>query len=526
MHPFWTWTKATASRFISVLTVVFILAGPYYANLLTPQARRLMIWCVRDTITLLLFTVLLALGCTVIGAAVRRLGRPWLVRITDHLFVAALGAGLLANLHFHTGNRPGYRIAQFGMETRTLWIALAGLIGFSLARQNSRLPWRCRQLCLIVSPAVLILALQMFRAPHFAPGLEPLPPLASGDAYSANTPARPIYLFLLDAWSYDRTYDSDGMPRPVYSNLADLAQQSIVFHRAYSPADNTDESIPRLLFQTDLPVVWEQGQCSFRREGQPLACASMPSIFSLARARGYRTFMVSFCLPTRAWLGQNVGTCRSYPWLSEYRPHSLPAQAGLHLFRVTRYWTDPWSELLNHRLRRWVDDRSALRLYRDMEADIDAIIGRQPSNTLAVFHYPLPHVPFLLDADGQYSARNDPWAWVWTNAEGYERNLACTDRFIGRLVQAMKRADRFDDALLIFTSDHAWSHDPKRLADAPDHDRRHVPLLLKLPGQDRPCSITQPFETRYLGSMIERILTNERTTIADVEGLVASISPR
>ena len=69
----------------------------------------------------------------------------------------------------------------------------------------------------------------------------------------------------------------------------------------------------------------------------------------------------------------------------------------------------------------------------------------------------------------------------------YAREVAYVDRAIGQLLDELKNGGRYDDALIVFTSDHGeplgehglYGH-PESLADA----HIHVPLIVKLPRGD------------------------------------------
>jgi len=80
---------------------------------------------------------------------------------------------------------------------------------------------------------------------------------------------------------------------------------------------------------------------------------------------------------------------------------------------------------------------------------------------------------------------------------------------IGRIIATLKEADKYDESLVIFTTDHGWRFDP----DYQKIDwwrwgieKRHVPLFIKLPFQKRSIEIDTKFETYHLGNFINRYL--------------------
>jgi len=496
--------------------VVFLLFGPHLAMLLRAQTRELYLWQTRDALFVLGTMFLLALVCVAVGELVRRLNRRLLTRLFNHVFVVALGAGLLANLASYSGWPGGYRIYQYGMPMQTAWLLLAGVVGYSLTRPGSKLVLRARQFCLIISPAVPIFAVQLFAQDTYSAGMDPIPAGSSIDALAVSDSADaagPVYLFVFDQWSYTRTF-TDGAVRPEFANLAELAGRSIVFHNAESPGNMTHLSMPRMLLRTDLPVVVGDGRIGFERDGRFVPGWEFESIFSATAGRRYRSMMIGTAFPYGMLLGDQVDICRTHYWIGYYRPDDPLVQCCDHVYRAAQRWTDPWSRYLCDKLRRRVDVARALWYYRDMNRDIMEVIKGQPRNTFAVFHYALPHFPAVLEVNGGNCGLRRDWqsddADSLYDVNAYERNLHCTDWLIGRITAAMKQYGRYDDALLIITSDHDWQRDPNSGREWTDDAYRHVPLFVKLPGQDRSLEVTSLFETRNLGSLIAWALDTDR----------------
>lgn len=192
---------------------------------------------------------------------------------------------------------------------------------------------------------------------------------------------------------------------------------------------------------------------------------------------------------------------------------------GVHALWVIRYWTDPWSSFLHKKTWPKVQYAQMVRRHKDMKRDVLNVITQQPKNTFAVFHYPLPHNPYLFDEDGEFCGP-DKIVYEYGNVEGYERNLAALDRFIGEVVAAMKRAGRFDDALIILTSDHTFRYDPQREAGHITCPLTHVPLIIKTPGQRRALALRSRFENRDLGALIIDKALAAGSPLEDIERLL------
>ncbi len=482
------------------MVAVFLLFSPHISNSLRELMRYLYMWQWEDMALLLCMMVAIAALATLADGAIRRLGRPTLTRLYHHLFVLVIGAGILANVAFCSGNSPGWHIGRTGMEMQTLWLILVAVVAYSFAQPASKLVSWCRRACLIMSPTVPIVALQLLTGHTYAPAADPLTPLPIVPV-ADKSPAvreRPVYLFVFDEWSYDRTF-TDGSVSSSLANLSALAAQSIVFQDAHSPGEDTARSMPGLLFQTGTPPAVKNGQVGFSRDGQIVPTSEFDCLFSATADLNYRRIMIGAFLPYAAWLGNQVDVCRGYCYYPQ--SESIIGRAAVHGFNAISYLTDPWSVLAYDKLRTQTNDRQIRKVHERISEDIVAVLRDQPAATFAVFHYLLPHGPFIFNPDGSYRGPDEA-AWVRSNAEGYTRHLACLDGLIGQIVQVMRESGRFDDALLIVTSDHSWRADPARKTGKGKSPLTHVPLLVKLPGQHESVSVTERFETRTLGSLI------------------------
>ena len=165
-----------------------------------------------------------------------------------------------------------------------------------------------------------------------------------------------------------------------------------------------------------------------------------------------------------------------------------------------RYLKDPLSEWLARDTWPRAYSRNWYRLNLEFEAEVLWVASRWPRNTLALIHWPLPHHPFVFNVDGSYFGHHGGDHRGPNDDAGYRRHLAYLDVVLGRVFDAMERADHLEDALLILTADHGhWA----------DEDKQHVPLLVKLPGQSRSHVVTQPIATNRLGAVIRSCLRGD-----------------
>ena len=187
----------------------------------------------------------------------------------------------------------------------------------------------------------------------------------------------------------------------------------------------------------------------------------------------------------------------------------LPADLREGLPAVDRVWegfeTGPVTD--SGELQRWANlKRDVLaRLARDdPAAGFERAIGaleRQGSRPPLVFlHSTLPHGPWRYLPDGhQYSIDGKEYpglaakGWTgpqWQVDQGFQRHVLqvqYVDRLLGRLLDALRARDLFDDAVIVVTSDHGaafMTGQPRRPANRANVGViAPVPLFVKLPGQ-------------------------------------------
>ena len=514
--------KTWAVRFIAAQVVVLLWFGPYLAKFLEDETRFLYMWEPADAASMLGIMFGLAVGCTVACWLVRLMRRRLLTLVFDHLFVIALAGALLDNVAFHWTRTEGYSIARDGMEVQTAWLAAMGLVGFSLARGSRRLVYWSRQLCLASSPLLVILSVQLLRPVYYPPTRDPLPlePRAASVAAESAEEAMPVYLFILDEWSYDRTYEN-GTLRSIFPNLASLSDRAVVFHDAHSPGPDTRQSVPQLLCQVDLPARHQAGGYGFERDGQLIDMPRGRSLFSIADHADYLTVMVGFCQPFGRLLGDEVDVCRSYK--SHGCNDGLLGRAGTHAFKTMQYSTHPWLDFAYRRFGTGLHYRYAVELYENIRQDAADILTRVPRNSFAVIHCPLPHGPFIFAADGSYQGATDA---IWQDTvENYDLNLRQLDRQVGAWVKLMKQRETFDASLLILLSDHAWRRDPDNSSRPRGDWLTHVPLIVKLPHQRSPVVITRRYKTMDVGRVIESVLESGGDP-AEVRGLAERMAAK
>ncbi len=499
-------------RFLASQTAVFILFGPYLALLLDENNRYDVLWERKDTLFLLLLILMIGFAYVGVGELLRRFKNNRLTRIYDHIFVIALAAGLLANIRFYLPPPGDWVLRPGGVLMSSVWLIVFALVGFSIARPQMKTVLRCRQFCQIVTPVFAIVVFQLLMGTVYPSPSDPIPaentvsPSALTGEFesSGNSCGKPVYLFILDCWSYERTFDESGQVRPSMPNLASIASQATCFTNAESAGGGTTMSIPRLLYQLgdSYTPSRESGKVGFEKSGVFLPNDSFDTtIFSAVEDMNYRKVLVGFGIPYGAWIGNRLDICRSYRF-ADYQfgnSESVSEQLMGHFLRTMVYWTDPWSGFLQPKIAGRA--REFPDFYKSVREDIFWILENQPAKTFGLFHCPWPHPPYLVNADGSFRKECDA-VWDGGDLEGYELAQAYADRLLGEFVGVMKRKKRYDDALIIVTSDHTWWLNPKRKSGELTTSERHVPLVIKFPHQRNRLTVTDKLVSWDLSEVI------------------------
>lgn len=307
-------------------------------------------------------------------------------------------------------------------------------------------------------------------------------------------PGAPVVILILDMVGYDDAFNAQGEIREELPRLSDFSRSAMVFQHARSGGDVTVPSLPSLLLQEEVGgallgkngVRWPDQKDpsipSRRAEEFPKA---LPYRF---RAAGGRAVYIGYYLPYKdlmpgawnevfspsfygvvpaggssAWQASLWHQAVQYLTASKDPVAGLAKQFGLYIPMLDRY-------------------------HRKITGDILAVAKRYirqglSAGDLLVVHLPIPHSPIVFDAAGGPSRyeREDP--------AGYPDQLRYADRLFGELVDEIMNAGHWEDSWVVALSDHG-SHFQDWSADPPA--KRHVPFMVKAPGQTERRTVTSP----------------------------------
>ncbi|NQT38011.1 MAG: sulfatase-like hydrolase/transferase [Planctomycetes bacterium] len=493
-----------AKMYLVALFVVFLHFAAQITTMTAWHNRDFFFWDRYDGVAIVSNVFAIALLFTLPAWGFRRLAHRLksaaLEKVLGHVFLLALISGVFSAVSWLQHDYPS------GMPL--LWMAAVGVVGFSLAWPRSRLVLYAANACLVFSPVVFLLSIQMLFWEDCS-----AEPRTEFTVREATGPSVPVFVFIFDEWSYARSTRC-GEFRPFFQNLRRLSRQSVVLSEAISPADHTTQSLPRFLFQTDRELLAEEGRLDWIDGDTKMPAADVPSLLQIGRECGHNTYMLGFALRYDRLLGDHPDYCHTYPWVP--RGETLLGKMGYSCCGAVRALSDP----LAKRLRRYsmadVTGRSMYRTNELMRDEMFDILRRSPQNTFAVFHLPPPHEPYIYNEDGTYHHPSGE------QIEGYERNLAYLDRYIGQITETLQAAGKFEDALLVITSDHSWRTESEPYYREGADAECRVPLIIKLPGQQSGRIVERPICTNELQPLFEAVFHGEH----DPQKLMELLQPQ
>ena len=475
--------------------VVFLHLASLIRSLTDPSNRYDYIWGRHQSIALVVLLLVAGGGAALAALALRsmaqRLSRPALGRSLDACFLLLLFSGILAAV-------PTFAIMDHRTATELLWLLAMAYAGYYVARPTPRVLALARNACLIFSPAAFILAVQVLYWPTWQQ-----PPTRHAQMRVALGQRAPVFLFVFDEWSCQRSMAGREF-LPFFANIRRLAQRSVVVTHALSPYHYTRQSVPMLLYTTDLKFGQEGAVGYFDHNGRELLSTDATSLFERGKREGYNTYMLGWGLPFERILGSQVDYCHSYHVYPE--GDTICAEMGYMVCRALRYWSDPISQRLWRTLPHRQMAEFRFRTNKAMQAEMLDILRTCPMNSFAVFHLPIPHDPFIWDEKGNYRGLRGSGPLP----VGYQRNLKYLDFYVGEIMRTLEDAGKLKPALLILTSDHSFRAEEEPDIRAEPEWIRSVPLIIKLPNQESGRIIDQQFCTRELLPLLQAVWSGEQ----------------
>ncbi|MCC6389090.1 MAG: sulfatase-like hydrolase/transferase [Bryobacterales bacterium] len=287
-------------------------------------------------------------------------------------------------------------------------------------------------------------------------------------------------------------------------NLDRFRSEAQVATQALSPSDATIVSIPSLLIgehvRSDRPLSARRLEVTFagsRRKGE---LGQVPDMFSKAREHRLRSGIAGWYVPYCRIFDSRVDDCIWWPMNRQINSYGFTLPQTLwnqprSLFETSLYsMFGPSLAVLAH-----------VRTVNEMIAEAAAMSARGDLN-LVYCHFPVPHTPFVYDPTKRTLTS------YTTHARGYLDNLQLADHIFSKLREAMERAGVWDQTAVLVTADHGFRQSAKLGYPA---ETRHVPWMIKWPGNREAGTIDSPFESVGTADVLLEFLTSGKIGAVD-----------
>ena len=271
-----------------------------------------------------------------------------------------------------------------------------------------------------------------------------------------------------------------GLSNPTYATTPTLqaeAAHGVVFNSFYTHIGRSSNSLVSMLMSVYPKLDFHE----LTEQYPDLPGTTLPSVF---RERGYRT---AFVTPSDLnWAGWGAFLGRhGFDTVSDY--HDLGCQEMLSSWGVE-------DRCMVDRMVRFVDENRSTPFF---------LMGWTTQT-----HHPYETSPGVPELDLVRERTPDDWS-----LNRYLNILRETDRQLGRLFEAVRRAGLEDDTLIVVTGDHGqafgYPHDAYTQGRTIYEEDVHIPLLLWLPR-----TYTKPVRSDHIGSLVDLA-----PTIADAAGM-------
>lgn len=326
--------------------------------------------------------------------------------------------------------------------------------------------------------------------------------------YGKGSEANSLYIFLFDEWSYDHSFGNPEFDLSEMPRLQELLRQATLFRNAYSPSVLTAVSIPRFLFQTDKRIFdFSLNDLEWGLQHNDFLPLGLNSIFDLSDS--HYKHLSGFYLHYPNIIGDHVDSL--IPFYDMNRRYSLKERVLVLLYSqlgfLSKFGID-----IDPPVRQfgWTGEEYQARI----RPVLNDLLPRLPSRNISFFHMNLPHAPFRVRRD--WTPLDHPAMGEETsNLTVYLENVYAMDAVFGDIMDLLRARGDYDSSMLVFLSDHSWKksfgcdHEGWAALDLQGHvPAKHVPLIIKYPGQTRGGESDTPIGTAELHPLFKAYLTS------------------
>jgi hypothetical protein len=343
-----------------------------------------------------------------------------------------------------------------------------------------------------------------------------------GDATARS--GRSIIFLVMDELDYDLVF-AKRPPSLALPNLDRLLASAFAATRVTSPSMHTIAAVPSITTGRRFPISDVNGAGTdillrTNPDARPSLWTQERTVFSEVHRRGLKTAVVGWYHPYCRLFGDLVDYCFWDPYYDVHWGDVGKLEYALGWYAMSwrslllghdRPETAPGGGFGLSRLE--LDAHRHLDTTRNLERAARRVVRNGLPN-LFYLHFTLPHWPPLPGPDG--SVDND---------DGYIRNLADADRFLGRLLSDLEDTGQTDRTAILLTGDHAARGGKPpgyfRSFGVGDHySGRHVPLILSLPGDSQAVRHTYPIENTIAADLVLAYLEGAFDTHAELSAWI------
>ncbi len=306
------------------------------------------------------------------------------------------------------------------------------------------------------------------------------PALATAPPESEQGPRPNIVLVTIDTLRYDHVGCSGEIPWIKTPTLDALAGDGAQFLQAISQSPTTTPSHCSIMTSV-YPNVHDAVN------GKPMR-RDLLTVAHCLSENGYATAAFTSATTTRSINSGLDGGFDLYvdslvPWSEAFSADAFQNLVAFYILGIMQK-SQIAGEVVTERALRW--------------------LAKEPQQPFFLWlHYFDPHSPYGSPPPyrDMYLAHVLPDAPMASDRARYAGDVTYTDAQLGRVIEALKQRQLYDDALLVVTSDHGeafgeqhWGYTEKAHGDHLYDTTQHVPLIIKAPGAPAHRRIQQQVE--------------------------------
>lgn len=332
-------------------------------------------------------------------------------------------------------------------------------------------------------------------------------------------PDNSLYVFLFDEWSYARTFGNPSwLNETDFPALSGFLRQSTLYRNAFSPGAYTFSSLSRFFFQMDPKIhATPYHEISRAIHDNRFPADSLPSFYDFSDS--HFKSAIGFVVHYPGMLGRHADYYGTF-WLAN---ESIGEKARfllntqLSFLRVVG---------ISVRISPALSNRF-IEFQRHCRPVLQETLRSLPRRNIAFFQFPFPHGPFAFHTNG--TLKSEIKFGGQESLDEYLENTGHIEVLLSDILSILKDRGDFDSSLIVVTADHTWAGDRpdfkwvetekdgvrREIAENeiddlnPRSPSRHVPLIVKFPGQTEGREVVDPVDIGQMHPLFSAYLSGK-----------------